>query len=310
MKKRKLTGLMLIVVAAMTVLLLWPAKESTGVFYRISGGKNELYILGSIHIGSREMYPVSRSVSRAIREADAMVFECDTQSAQAAAQTAALMNYAPDDSLEKHIGAETLKKLQQVSEKLDYDFEMLKRYKPWAITSMLSMETLAVQMGTKDVKKASELGVDTQVRRMAQGKEKVYLETVQEQLGRMDAFSPALQEYLLDDACRMILQPEQAADEDLRSWPEWWTAGNAEAFAQSYLRSLKAEEKPELAKEYHDSLVSQRNLSMADTLCELLESDRFMNCFATIGLMHLVLEEDSVLTHLQNRGYIVEKIEN
>jgi len=308
MKKRNRLFLLLAAFIIAAVLLLQVRGESTGIFYRISGGKADLHILGSIHIGSREMYPLSRSIRNAISQADLLVFECDTESDAAKAETAQWMYYPPDDSLDNHIGPEVMEKLENVSRKLGYASETLKRFKPWAVTSMLSVETTAAQMGNWNAADASALGVEKQVRRLAGKKEIRTLETAGEQLGMMDAFSPALQEYLLDDACSTILLPE--ADEELKKWPEWWANGDAEAFAESYRRSMREERDSLLAHEYHDSMISRRNRSMAEKLRELLEQETFESCFVTVGLMHLVLEEDSILAELQNMGYTVEKIEN
>lgn len=310
MKKRKRwIALAALLVLALSVAL-YPRGHSRGIFYRVSGGENEMYLLGSIHIGSRGMYPFGPAIQKALERASVLIFECDTQSQQAMADTQALMLYPEGDGLSAHVSAECLAKLTHAAQKTGYDITALESIKPWAVTSLFSMETLAAQMGTSDVQKASELGVENAVHRKSEGKKIRYLETVSEQLGLMDAFSPALQEYLLNDACTAILEPEKALDEDLKKWPEWWTQGDAQAFASSYLEGLKKEARPDLAREYHDALVSQRNRSMAQTLAVLLEDPETGDSFVTVGLMHLVLPGDSILDELQQMGYQVEKIES
>lgn len=307
--KKQMKWLVLILVLTSIVALL-PHGNSQGVLYRVSGGENEMYLLGSIHIGSREMYPFGQSIQKAILQADALVFECDTQSERAMADTRSLMQYAAGDELAAHVSAECMEKLSRVAEKAGYDMTALERLKPWAITSLFSMETLAAQMGTGDVSQASKLGVENAVHRYEKEKRILYLETASEQLGLMDAFSPSLQEYLLEDACNAILEPEKALDEDLRHWPEWWKTGNAQAFAETYLRGLEKEERPELTREYHETLMTRRNRSMAQSLAQMLEDSEIGDSFVTVGLMHLVLPNDSILDELQQMGYQVEKIEN
>ena len=307
MKKKSICLAALLVMVAVC-FALWPHTESQGIFYRVLGGKNDLYVLGSIHIGSKAMYPFGSSIRTAMQKADAMVFECDTQSEQALQDTRELMQYSAGDSLAEHISADTMSLLEKTARKLGYDFNALMDLKPWAITSMLSMETLAAAMNVKEVDQAVALGVENGVRGQCGKKETLYLETVIEQLGRMDGFSPALQDYLLADACSAVLSPKE--DEELQHWPGWWAEGNAQAFADSYQRGQQEEKEPLLAQEYHHLLITQRNQLMAERLANLLETDEGKTYFATIGLMHLVLEEDSILSELERMGYTVEKIEN
>ena len=309
MKKRKIFCLCLVLIVLAALLAGWMVqKESSGIFYRVSGGEKDLYLLGSIHVGSRDMYPMSGKIRKAMKEADVLVFECDTQSPEAAGVTQQMMRYAADDRLGNHISAETMQALEQAAKKTGYSTTAFEQLKPWAVTSMLSMETLSAEMGTRDVRRATELGVENQLRKQMGKKPVSYLETVESQLGLMDAFSPELQEYLLSTACEAILFPEEALDEELKLWPQWWAEGNAQAFADSYLKGLLEEAEPALAQEYHASLMKQRNKTMAKELDALLSSGR--RVFATVGLMHLVLPDDSILYELEQMGYQVEKIEN
>lgn len=275
--------------------------ESVGIFYRVSDGAHELYLLGSIHVGSDAMYPMGKPIRQAIQNANVLIFECDTQSEEALAETRRMMAYPQGETLFDHISEECRERVTNAAQTAGYPLETLEGLKPWAVTSMFSTQSTAAGMGNR------RPGVEEMVRRLGRQKAKVYLETTAEQLGALDGFSPELQEYLLDSACREVLNPGLAS-EHVRSWPQWWAQGNAQAFADAYLQEQAAEPKPELAREYHATLVTQRNQRMAERLREWLESGQ--RCFAVIGLMHLVLPDDSVLSELEAMGYTVQKIEN
>ena len=283
-------------------------ETGTGIFYKVSGGKNEMYLLGSIHVGNREMYPFSSAVRNALQKADALVFECDTASAEAQAVSAQLMR--SEHPLSDAVSAECYELVQKAAAKLGYDPSALEGMKPWAVTNMMTVAAAADGMDAAGSRAASALGVENMVRRQAGKKNVLYLETAAQQLQLIDGFSQALQEYLLSSACEAVIDPENAkgTDQDIEQWPAWWKDGNAQAFADSYTRGLNVETPPELAREYHQTLMTQRNLHMAKTLSALLESDEPNCCLVTVGLMHLVLEEDSILTLLQEMGYSVEKI--
>lgn len=300
MKKRIILLALVVCLALAALYALQP--QSRGIAYRITDGKNEMIVLGSIHIGSKAMYPLNHELRDAIRQADALVFECDTDSPEVKQVTQEMMFYSGEERLSDHISAETRAHIAQTAQKIGMDDALLETMKPWAITSMLSVEDTSAQMG----RATAERGVERVVRKKGANKPHLYLETAAEQLSLMDRFSPELQEYLLETACEAILTG--TSDEDLQNWPKWWAEGKAEAFADSYLKSQQAEKKPELAKEYHHSLITIRNQHMAQKLDELLQQGEGKRYFVTIGLMHLVLPDDSVLRELENMGYQVEAI--
>ena len=283
------------------------AEESKGILYRVKNGRNDMYLLGSIHVGSREMYPMSDAIMEAVANADVLAFECDTESAEALQDALKLMSYPIGDSVEKHISAETFELLEKAAQKTGNPIGMLKALKPWAIVSMFSVETTAAEMGTEDISEAMELGVETQIRLLAEEKEIHYLETAKDQLQMMDGFSPELQDYLLSTACQAILEPDQAGT-TLRLWPEWWRDGNAEGFVTDYYAEQAVDAPEGLLQEYHEKLLLQRNVQMALELQKLLEAEETHSYFVTVGLLHLVLPGESIPDELEKLGYQVERI--
>ncbi len=309
MKKIWKYGLLMAGVLAAAVAANQLARDpGEGIFYRVTGGKNEMYLLGSIHVGSREMYPMSQSIRSALKNADVLVFECDTASPGAAAATAELMK--SEKALSSLVSGECYEQLEKAAQRLGYEMSAFEAMKPWAVTSTLTVAAAAQQMDAGSSRTASALGVENMVRRQADGKTIEYLETVQEQLQLMERFSPALQEYLLSSACQAVLHPDKISgtDRDIDQWPLWWKEGNAQAFADSYIHGLREETSPELAEEYHQALMTTRNQQMAQKLKVMLESDGPHSYLVTVGLMHLVLPQDSIIAQLQSMGYCVEQI--
>lgn len=305
--KKKTLVLVLAIISAMAVLMFirMSVPESQGILYRVTGGKNELYILGSIHVGTRDMYPFSTQILSALREADTLIFECDTESEQSAQAMQSMILLPNGEILSDKISLQTSEMVDKAACKLGYASSALQSLKPWALTSMFTTQSAAIQMKTSG-KKAAAMGVEEMIRREAGSKTTIYLETVEEQLGLMDGFSPELQDYLLQSACKAIL--EEATDDELALWPQWWRDGNAEAFAHHYFSDLQKESNPELASEYHSALMTTRNRQMAQKLAQLMEDETHGECFAVVGLMHLVLSGDSILHELEQLGYQAEKI--
>ncbi len=274
-----------------------------GICYRITGGKNAMVLLGSIHVGSPDMEPYGSHILTEMEQADVFVFECDSDSPQVAAQTQAMMRLE-DGTLQDVLSPELWSLVTQACAKAGLDPNVLKPYKPWAATSMLVTAAASQQMGARTSRQAVSRGVEQEVEEHVKGRSVRYLETAVSQLMLMEGFSPALQNALLEQSCDALLNPQENAT--LSQWPLWWRDGNAEAFANEYAQDDSLP--PELTAEYHEALVSTRNRQMADALVAMLEEDEPHRFFVTVGLMHLVLPDDSILLELENRGYTIERL--
>ena len=83
--------------------------------------------------------------------------------------------------------------------------------------------------------------------------------------------------------------------------------GEMEPFVQAYEAENDFAEQA-LTEEYHQGLITRRNRRMAEGLRALLEDGEGEKIFVTVGLLHLVLPEDSVLGELKAMGYQVEQV--
>ena len=281
------------------------AEGSRGVLYRVTKGNTTMYLLGSIHIGSEAMYPFDDTITEAMAQADTFVFECDSESAEAVAMMQQRM--MADGSLKDALGEECYQQLGEVCVKLGLPETAFDWMRPWAVINVLSLYATAEQFDNVDINAAMALGVENEV--IAYGREHDksfrYLESLDEQISTMESFSNELLMYILQDTNTAILTPELSPDEaSTEEWPEWWRTGNANAFADQYLSTYIQPGHEDVCNEYHQKLLVQRNRIMADRLDEMLQEDG--TYFVTIGLLHVVLPEESVLTLLKNKGWTVE----
>ncbi len=313
MKKKLLAILLTVVLMAAQGLALAETTAAHaqvhGILYRATKGENTVYLLGSIHVGAKEMYPFGEAIQKAMAEADTFVFECDTEAPDALQTTLRLMYYPVGTKLKDQIAPALYQKLEQVCDKTGYPVTLFAAMKPWAVMTQLSMLSTAAEMGTADLEEAMNLGVETQVQAYVKenGKQVAYLETVEAQLTMMDQFSMPLQEWMLEGTLDVILDPSAAEgmDASMADWPLWWREGNAKAFADSYYADEVEADKQPLWEEYHQNLVNLRNQGMAESLQAMLDSEPG-TYLVTVGLLHLVLPEDSIVRHLEDMGYTVE----
>ena len=296
------------IIALICVFLLLPCAVlgeggSDGLLYHVTGGSGEAWILGSIHIGSPDMYPFGHHILSALESADTLVVESDSDSDEAAGLALSLM--AADTPLRDRISGDTYALLERVCDRTGYSLSYFSTLKTWGIVTLLSTQVNAVEMGMEDISAAVSYGVETQIRQLADGKPRLFLEDLREAMLVMDDFSPELQEYLLRDACQALLNPQTT---DTALYPVWWRDGDAQAFADSFTLDTQDETAAPLMEEYADKMLTRRNQAMAKKIQTLLDDDWGHRYFITIGLMHLVLEDDSVLTQLASMGYQVDRL--
>lgn len=309
-RKRLIAGLLALLVLAAAATTAQAAEGSRGILYRVTGGQARMYLLGSIHVGSAEMYPFGTEIEGAMAAADTFVYECDTASPEATATVKARMRLPDGRTLAGEIGTELYARVQAVCGLVGLDMRLLDGLTPWAVINTLAVYTTAAEMGAANVAQALELGVEKQVQAYAAANQKQtgYLETLDEQLGVLEGFSPALTAYLLTQECDVIENPQSARglDASIASWPAWWQSGDAEAFASQYMASYLEPGHEDVCAEYHAALVSARNVRMAQRLDTMLQAGGAY--FVTVGLLHLTLPEDSVVAELRKKGYTVELV--
>ena len=314
-KKRWLWVAFTVVILALSILILGlthTTEGSRGILYRVTRGQAQMYLLGSIHVGSRDMYPFGEAIEQAMASADTFVYECDTTAPDALAKMKQQMMLAQGQTLLGTLGEALYGQVTEVCRQQNISAEALDGLKPWAVINTFAVYTTAAEMGAANVNDALALGVENQVQAYAKeyAKKAAYLEALQEQTDTLEGFSDGLQRYLLQSECDAILHPDtvKGMDKTITSWPEWWRTGNAEAFANRYLSTYLEPGYEAVCAEYHQKLVTQRNIRMAERLSEMLESGG--NWFVTVGLLHLALPEDSVVAILRQKGYRVELVGN
>ena len=299
-----------LVAGAVGWTLTHPQEGSLGIMYRVTGGKAEMTLLGSIHVGNRAMYPFGQAITDAMAQADTFVYECDTTDADVVAALQARMRLADGQTLRDVLDDALYQELMEVCAQLRLTPETIDTLKPWAVINTLATYATAAQLGTANINQALSLGVEKQVQALEKraGKPAVYLETAEEQTDVLEGFSDALQHYLLQGECDEILHPQTVKNMDatIAQWPEWWRTGNAQAFADNYLDTYLEPGHEAECLEYHTQLVVNRNVRMADRLDEMLQSGG--SYFVTVGLLHLTLPEGSIVSLLREKGYTVEAV--
>lgn len=292
-----LTGLALILPAASAPASV--ERGSTLFLWKATSATTEVYLLGSIHLGKKEFYPLANEIEGAFKKAKYLVVEADeSKSDPAAVQRLVLENamYPPDDGLSKHVSAETIKALAEVGTPLGLAPAATERMKPWLVALSLSV------MSLQKLGYSPEFGIDRHFTKAAKdgGKEILELESMEYQIKLLAGFSPELQAKFLEST---LAEAENVKDR-MEKVVAAWSRGDT-AFLEEEMLKKPIAKHPEQA-ELQAKLIEERNAGMAKKIGEYLKTKDVH--FVVVGSAHLIGEK-GIVRLLEKDGMKVQQVE-
>lgn len=268
--------------------LLWEARSPT----------TTIYLLGTIHVGSRGLYPLPASVENAYRRARVVALEADPADPSALLLAGQAMMYTPPDGLERNIPAALLRDTTEVLAGHGLPAEMTRMMKPFALAMTISV----LEAGEAGLD--ASLGVDAHLagRARQDGKRLVELESMAMQLGLMDGLPRETQAAMLESAVRGA--KAGTLGRDLRALVDAWKSGNLERLEQAALGDLRSLP-PAARKPLQERLFDQRNRAMADKVATMLGGGDVV--LVGVGAAHL-LGATGLVELLRARGYSVRRL--
>jgi uncharacterized protein YbaP (TraB family) len=284
--------------AALLVLagtLAHPAPASARDFlWKVTGKTGTVYLVGSVHMLTKDFYPLSKTLEDAFKESDLLVEETDL--AELLAPPAQLLMLSrgmlpANQSLDKVIAPETMAAVTRRVVALGLPIEPLKRFKPWSLALMLT------QMEWQKAGFDGELGLDRHFfdRARLDGKRVQGLETAEFQIAQLDGIPIDLQERMLAEAVDDV-DHEMA---NVSTLAKAWKEGDAPTVERIVLADMKNE--PAI----YERLLVARNRNWLPQLEALF--NRSGRAFVVVGAAHLI-GTDGLIAMLRAKGYQLEQM--
>jgi uncharacterized protein YbaP (TraB family) len=295
---------------------------SKGFLWKTTSGENTVYMLGSIHMASTDIYPMSSDILQAYASADALAVELNMYDTVGATQMAMLGIYTDGTTLKDHVSEETYKKTIALAAKYGYSEDIIAMCKPWYIYVTFAAISSTDSGSVSEATQAANLGIDINftTNALVTGKTILEVEGYVYQGQVLDSFSDDLEEYLLNstiDSINDLLEgkTENTGADDIEAMLQLWKDGDTETFAEyssfdnEYPELSDAESTEEIAliKEFKDKLLTQRDKGMADFIDNLLKSEGSHTYFVIVGSGHYISDYD-VLDILTEKGYQITQI--
>jgi uncharacterized protein YbaP (TraB family) len=296
-QQRLLTALLLTCLVTLPRLVAQdgPAAARKALLWKATSGNNTLYLLGSIHVGSKDMYPLAKEIENAYAASKTLIVEVDLNKVDMQKLTMLMTSkgmYQGDDSLWNHVTPETRKKVEAFCEQYQLPVAGFARMKPWVVA--ITAATIPAMKAGMD----PNLGIDKYFLDKAANsdpkKDVKEIESAEWQLDLLSGFSDELQAKFLDAS---IDQANKSLDRT-KQIQEIWLSGDA-----ARLETAMKEDSgpPEITK----ALLNDRNPHMADIAEQYLKGKD--PAFFVVGAAHLV-GKDGVVAALEKRGYKVQQV--
>ena len=289
---------------------------SQGLLWKVTNGKNTLYLLGTVHVDRSNVYPFHKSLRAALASAQTVIFELDFNDQEGLAEFAAMQTYSDGTTLKDHISPELYASTVQVFADLGMSEEAVAAYKPWALAN--SLMSLATQDETTT---GAPMAIDLYLNSAAvnAGKQIDAVETYAFQCSIFDTLSPEYQEAylagyvnlaLIDDTLEMTEEQKKELQEAMEyqekqmdAMMETWKAGDAAAFEEIFDKAAVLESTDEL----NSRLFTDRDPNMIEYAAKLLEREGENTFFLAVGAGHMV-DPGGIVGGLRALGYTVEEL--
>ena len=273
------------------------AENEGGFFWKAEKNGNTVYMLGSIHLGIDEFYPLNSKIMKAFNESQYLSVEADILNLNPLEfQQTVLEKAVYDDgsTIEDHISKELYKKLTDTFVSYGGDMNEIKYLKPWYLS--MSLDSLK----STDPKYKAELGIDHYFLSNAGNKKVIELEGAEFQINMLSGFPEDVQIKLLEDS----LKTGNANDGLAPLIKAWQTSDDA---AIEKLLFSVPDNSPEY-KVYMTEMFDNRNVGMANKIEKYLTGTTRGTYFVVVGAGHY-FGDMSIIKLLEKKGLKIEKLQ-
>lgn len=260
--------------------------------WKVESPKATAYILGTVHMMKKEMYPLDARIENAFRKSNAYALEFNINDVSKIQMDTMLsdVSYSGGDDIQKHVSKETYDTLQKKFAEYGLPFEYMTKFRPWFLA--ITIETLEYQKLGLD----PMYGIDKYFLQKAEGNKSIIeLESFNSQMDLFRTMSEKDQELFLVYTLNDLDDSRKNIDILLRAW----TDGDSNAIEKMMFDRLKGDRQ---LSGIYEKLFYERNRDMTDKISKLLSQKG--TYFVAVGAGHLVGGR-GIIELLSRKGYAV-----
>jgi uncharacterized protein YbaP (TraB family) len=266
--------------------------------WRVTGPKGVVYLLGTIHVGKADFYPLPAIIEDSFKTADTLIEEIDTSDPAEAARVeqglAAVGAYTNGDTINDHLSEVTRSHLATYVKNGGLPEAAIAHMRPW----LVSMLVVQLEMKRRGVNPS--YGLDQHFLKEARQSHKEIgaLEDAASQLRLLSSLSEEFQDRLLLNS---LVDMEKWADTfDLLT--RAWQSGDTAAMQEVITSSVR--DFPQL-KPLMTQVFDDRNTAMTAKIERFLQTPK--TYFVAVGAGHLVGNK-GIVSQLRRKNLRVEQL--
>lgn len=272
------------------------SAEQRAPFYKAERQGQVVYVLGTLHVGRPDFYPLRPAIETALEKSARLYLEIDHGEAGVAQKMAQAM-LCDRPCLKEALSAPEWNTLADRLGRQEAALRTLENMQPWAAAIVLTIADFTA-MGL-----SAEHGVEHYLSaRPGKGRQTIGLESAEEQIRLFTEMAPAEQKEML---VQWLNMPVRERLDTSRELVERWEAGDAEALHTWYKRMEKRySSSPAIAESFDRKFLIARNRFFVERLLAQAGSTRGP-FFLAVGALHLGGPE-GVLALLKKQGFEVK----
>jgi uncharacterized protein YbaP (TraB family) len=298
--RNKRLGLLVIFLGLISLLSVvfvqdvFPQSQKS-FLWRVRSKTNTVYVLGSSHFSKKEIYPLNQKIENAFDQSDILVVEANVNDIKKVdiQKLAESAFYPANDTLEKHLSAETYEWVKKETSGLGIPIELINKQKPWFLSmTLVALESLKLGFDPN-------YGIDKYFISKAEGKKKILeLESLDYQIDLLSNFPDKDQELFL----LYTLKDLSIIEKELDKLTQAWTTGDTKGMESILTRSVSEDKRLSFIFE---KLIYERNRKMVSKIEDFLGTKE--TYFVIVGAGHLVGNQ-GIIEILKGKGYLVEQL--
>jgi uncharacterized protein YbaP (TraB family) len=272
-------------------------EGSKGFLWETSKGNTKVYLLGSVHVAKKDMYPLREEILEAFESSDYLAVEADPtnyNTDEAHKIFDQNKEYTDGTTLKDHISPELYSKLDEVLQSFHLSAEQYDRFKPWYVQMMLERKQI------QELMYEEELGIDYFFLTNVTGTMEILeLEGAILQVDYISDLPEDIQKYLL----KYTVENMDKNERNIAQIMNIWNTGDIQGLERIIDDSNDGTKE---AEQYYKILLDDRNVAMVEKIEGFLNSQDGKTYFVVVGAGHYV-GEMGIINLLQEKGYEVTR---
>jgi len=279
------------------VMLSMSVATAKAPVWKISSGENYLFLGGTIHLLSKNDYPLPKAFETAYSEAEDVWFETDAallSSAETQVKMLNVMMYQDTRSLSTVLSRTTYDALAELMEERQLPLAAFEKFTPAGLMFTLTALELK-RLGLID----ETAGVDLHFEQRAKqdGKDRLHLELVDEQLAFMRRINELDPNKLIGSTLAEISNTSKTWEALLKAW----RTGDMALMDKVGIAQMESE-----YPDIYNFLLVGRNKDWLTDLQKMIKTKEVE--FVLVGALHMA-GDDGLLALLAEEGYEIEQME-